>query len=171
MVTLRLARAGTKKRPVYHLVATDWRDRRDGRFIEKLGYFIPGRDLLVVNDESGRILARRWRFAVPTRPKRWIKQGQAGREGLAGQLGLLFMKNLIEYIAKALVDAPDAVEVSEFGDEEASIIKLKVQKEDLGKVMARRAAPPRPCAPCSARPRSRPRSGRPSRSSNRSPGR
>jgi hypothetical protein len=48
------------------------------------------------------------------------------------------MKDLIEYIAKALVDAPDAVEVSEFGDEEASIIKLKVQKEDLGKVIGKK---------------------------------
>ena len=48
------------------------------------------------------------------------------------------MKDLIEYIAKALVDAPDAVEVSEFGDEEASIIKLKVQKEDLGKVIVKK---------------------------------
>ncbi len=51
MVTLRLARAGTKKRPVFHLVATDSRSRRDGRFIEKLGYFIPGRDILVVDSE------------------------------------------------------------------------------------------------------------------------
>ena len=48
------------------------------------------------------------------------------------------MKDLIEYIAKALVDAPDAVEVSEFGDEEASIIKLKGQKEDLGKVIGKK---------------------------------
>lgn len=48
------------------------------------------------------------------------------------------MKDLIEYIAKALVDAPNAVEVSEFGDEEASIIKLKVQKEDLGKVIGKK---------------------------------
>lgn len=48
------------------------------------------------------------------------------------------MKDLIEYIAKALVDAPDSVEVSEFGDEEASIIKLKVQKEDLGKVIGKK---------------------------------
>lgn len=48
------------------------------------------------------------------------------------------MKDLIEYIAKTLVDAPNAVEVSEFGDEEASIIKLKVQKEDLGKVIGKK---------------------------------
>lgn len=42
MLTLRLARAGTKKRPVFHLVATDSRARRDGRFVENLGYYIPG---------------------------------------------------------------------------------------------------------------------------------
>ena len=48
MVTLRFARAGTNKRPVFHIVATDSRDRRDGRFIEKLGYFIPQRDIVVL---------------------------------------------------------------------------------------------------------------------------
>lgn len=48
------------------------------------------------------------------------------------------MKNLIEYIAKSLVDAPDQVEVTEFGDTEASIIKLKVSKEDLGKVIGKK---------------------------------
>ena len=40
-VVLRLARAGTKKRPVYHIVAADSRAPRDGRFIERLGYFNP----------------------------------------------------------------------------------------------------------------------------------
>lgn len=48
------------------------------------------------------------------------------------------MKDLIEYIAKALVDAPDDVEVTEFGDDEASIIKLKVGKDDLGKVIGKK---------------------------------
>lgn len=48
------------------------------------------------------------------------------------------MKDLIDYIAKALVDSPDAVEVTEFGDDEASIIKLKVSKEDLGKVIGKK---------------------------------
>ena len=38
---LRLARAGTKKRPFYHLVVADSRFPRDGRFIERLGYFNP----------------------------------------------------------------------------------------------------------------------------------
>ena len=38
---IRLARAGTKKRPVYHIVIADSRSPRDGRFIERLGFFNP----------------------------------------------------------------------------------------------------------------------------------
>ena len=40
-VVIRMARAGTKKRPFYHIVAADSRAPRDGRFIERLGYFNP----------------------------------------------------------------------------------------------------------------------------------
>src|ERR1044072_990478 len=38
---IRMARAGTKKRPVYHIVVADSRSPRDGRYIERLGYFNP----------------------------------------------------------------------------------------------------------------------------------
>ena len=48
------------------------------------------------------------------------------------------MKELIEYIARALVDSPDAVEVTEYGDEQASMITLKVAREDLGKVIGKK---------------------------------
>ncbi|MDH3326478.1 MAG: 30S ribosomal protein S16 [Gammaproteobacteria bacterium] len=41
MVTIRLARGGAKKRPFYHLVVTDSRNRRDGRYIERVGFFNP----------------------------------------------------------------------------------------------------------------------------------
>ncbi|MCK5876230.1 MAG: 30S ribosomal protein S16 [Candidatus Marithrix sp.] len=47
MVSIRLSRGGAKKRPFYHIVVTDSRNRRDGRFIERLGFFNPvarGRD-------------------------------------------------------------------------------------------------------------------------------
>jgi predicted RNA-binding protein YlqC (UPF0109 family) len=47
------------------------------------------------------------------------------------------MKELIRYIAKALVDNPEAVEVSEVEREQTSVIELKVAKEDLGKVIGR----------------------------------
>ena len=55
MVKIRLARAGAKKRPFYHLVAADSRSPRDGRFIERLGFFNPiavgGEARLRVNTE------------------------------------------------------------------------------------------------------------------------
>jgi small subunit ribosomal protein S16 len=41
MVTIRLARRGAKKRPFYHINVTDSRNSRDGRFIERLGFFNP----------------------------------------------------------------------------------------------------------------------------------
>jgi len=41
MVTIRLTRGGAKKRPFYHVVVTDSRNRRDGRYIERLGFFNP----------------------------------------------------------------------------------------------------------------------------------
>ena len=41
MVTIRLSRAGAKKRPFYHVVVTDSRNSRDGRFIERLGFVNP----------------------------------------------------------------------------------------------------------------------------------
>ena len=41
MLKLRLSRGGTKKRPVYKLVVADSRFSRDGRFIEKVGFFNP----------------------------------------------------------------------------------------------------------------------------------
>jgi len=41
MVTIRLSRAGVKKRPFYHIVVTDSRKKRDGRPIERLGFFNP----------------------------------------------------------------------------------------------------------------------------------
>ncbi len=39
MVTIRLARAGAKKRAFYHIVVTDSRKPRDGRYIERIGFF------------------------------------------------------------------------------------------------------------------------------------
>ncbi len=47
------------------------------------------------------------------------------------------MKELIEYIAKALVDLSDQVEVSEIVGEQTTVIELKVAKEDLGKVIGK----------------------------------
>lgn len=41
MVVIRLSRGGAKKRPFYHVVVTDRRRRRDGNYVENIGYFNP----------------------------------------------------------------------------------------------------------------------------------
>lgn len=41
MVTIRLSRGGAKKQPYYRVVVTDSRNRRDGRYIERVGFFNP----------------------------------------------------------------------------------------------------------------------------------
>jgi predicted RNA-binding protein YlqC (UPF0109 family) len=47
------------------------------------------------------------------------------------------MKELIAYIARALVDSPDKVEVTEVAGEQTSVLELRVAKEDLGKVIGK----------------------------------
>jgi len=47
------------------------------------------------------------------------------------------MKNLVKYIAEALVDNPDQVQVNEIEGEQTSVIELRVAKEDLGKVIGK----------------------------------
>ncbi len=64
MVVIRLARGGSKKRPFYNIVAADSRNRRDGRFIERLGFYNP-----VANEKQERV-----RIAAD-RLNHWIGQG------------------------------------------------------------------------------------------------
>jgi len=55
MVVIRLARGGAKKRPFFNLVVADSRRARDGRFIERIGFYNPkapeGRERLRINNE------------------------------------------------------------------------------------------------------------------------
>ncbi len=62
---IRMARAGTKKRPVYHIVVADSRHPRDGRFIERLGYFNP----LLPKDNADRL-----KFDIE-KAKTWLSKG------------------------------------------------------------------------------------------------
>jgi predicted RNA-binding protein YlqC (UPF0109 family) len=50
---------------------------------------------------------------------------------------VVLMKELIKYMAQALVDNPDKVEVSEIVGEQTSVLELRVAKEDLGKVIGK----------------------------------
>lgn len=64
MVTIRLSRGGAKKRPFYHLVATDSRSSRDGRYIERLGFYNP---LAASHEEVLRVDAERIKY--------WLSKG------------------------------------------------------------------------------------------------
>ncbi|MCC7040781.1 MAG: 30S ribosomal protein S16 [Burkholderiales bacterium] len=56
MVVIRLARGGAKKRPFYNIVVADSRHRRDGRFIERVGFFNP---IATEKEEGLRLSAER----------------------------------------------------------------------------------------------------------------
>lgn len=64
MVTIRLSRGGSKKRPFYHLTVTDSRKSRDGRFIERVGFFNP-----VARGQEERLRIDRERV------EHWVDQG------------------------------------------------------------------------------------------------
>ena len=64
MVVIRLARGGAKKKPFYHVVAADRRNPRDGRYIERLGYFNP-----LARGQESRLELQEERVNY------WIKQG------------------------------------------------------------------------------------------------
>ena len=75
MVSIRLSRGGAKKRPFYHIVVTDQRNRRDGRYIERLGYFNP-----IAADQKDKL-----RIDLP-RIDYWIDQGAQPSERVSNLL-------------------------------------------------------------------------------------
>lgn len=64
MVVIRLARGGSKKRPFYNIIVADSRSRRDGRFIERVGFYNP-----VANEKQERV-----RLSAD-RINHWVEQG------------------------------------------------------------------------------------------------
>ena len=77
MLRLRLSRGGTKKRPIYKLVVADSRFARDGRFIEKVGFFNP----LLPKDKKERV------GLESDRIKYWLGQGARPTVRVARILG------------------------------------------------------------------------------------
>ncbi len=86
MVTIRLARAGSKKRPFYHLTVTDSRKSRDGRYIERVGFFNP-----VARGQEERLRVEMARI------DHWVALGA----------------QLSDRVAKLLKDLPKAAETTE----------------------------------------------------------
>ena len=135
-VRIRLTRVGATKQPTYRLVVADSRSARDGRAIDTIGHYNPRTDPIeLVVDEAK---AKDWlsKGAQPSDTvRRLFKQAgvlpgaQVGRPMAAAEL--------VEYVAKSLVDDPDAVTVEVVNGEDGTIIELHVAESDMGKVIGR----------------------------------
>ena len=86
MVVIRLTRGGSHKRPFYHIVATEARFKRDGRFIERLGFYNP------IENSSGIELR-----VVSERIDYWVSKGAKVSDAVA---------RLVKKNAKISADRP-----------------------------------------------------------------
>ena len=91
MVVIRLARGGAKKRPFFNVVVADSRNRRDGRFIERVGFYNP---IATKGEEGLRLAVDRIGF--------WRERGAKLSDTVAG-----LVKNSVK--KSAAPAAPDAV--------------------------------------------------------------
>ena len=134
MVKIRLRRMGAKKAPYYRIVVADARSPRDGRCIEEIGTYNPLTEPATITVDAEKA-------------QTWIKNGAQPTDtvrGLLKKAGVLYfsqrsftMKELLLYMAKNLVDDPDAVTVTETSDEEGKVLELRVAPGDMGKVIGR----------------------------------
>jgi small subunit ribosomal protein S16 len=93
---IRLARAGAKKRPYYHIVVADSRSPRDGRFIEKVGSYNP----MLPADHAERIRL------VSERLTHWLSQGAIATDRVAKFLGNAGLAPKREYPAQPIQSLP-----------------------------------------------------------------
>jgi small subunit ribosomal protein S16 len=89
MVKIRLTRGGAKKRPFYQIVVADIRNARDGRYIERIGFFNPG-----ATGGEDRLRVDR------ARAQHWLERGAQPTERVA---------HLLKQAAKQADSAPEAV--------------------------------------------------------------
>ena len=93
---IRLARAGAKKRPYYHIVVADSRSPRDGRFIEKLGSYNPM--LPAEHEDRLRLQAERIQH--------WVSQGAVATDRVAKFLGQKGVGPMPSYSEQPVKSAP-----------------------------------------------------------------
>jgi predicted RNA-binding protein YlqC (UPF0109 family) len=127
-VVLRLSRAGTHKAPFYHVVATDSRKPRDGRYIEEAR-------APEAQGGSDRALAQGRREAQPDRrgaPQEGEGAAARREEGVGGPV-----RDLVLWLARELVDRKDAVQVDVLERDRSTVFELTVDPDDLGRVIGR----------------------------------
>ena len=129
MLSIRLRRTGSTKRPYYRVVVADSRDWRDGRFVEMLGHYDPRREPRRGEDRrgAGEALDGQGGEGHRHRPQ----PPEAGRgEGVA-------VKRLVSHLARGLVREPGRVRVHEHVEHGRTVIELEVAPADRGRVIGR----------------------------------
>ena len=133
---MRLRRVGSKKNPIWRIVVADRRSPRDGRTIETIGQYNPQTEpSLIVIDEDR---AKHWleNGAKPTRTVSHLLRTK-GIES-SQRIGCDPMRDLLDFLARGLVEEPDAVIVTEIEEIEGEVIlELEVAEGDLGRVIGR----------------------------------
>ena len=120
-VKIRLRRMGAKKAPFYRVVVADSRYPRNGRFIEEVGTYNPLTDPATVNIDAEAV-------------KKWISNGAQPTDTVKA----LLKKEVLEIIAKSLVDYPEQVDVKEINNEDQTVtLELRVAESDMGKVIGK----------------------------------
>ena len=121
--------SGSRKNPIWRIVVADRRSPRDGRTIETIGHYNPQTDPSTIVIDEDR--ARHWldHGAQPTR----TVAGLLRTKGIEA-VGSL-MRDLVEFLARALVEDPDAVEVEEVEENGDLIVEVTVGGDDLGRLI------------------------------------
>ena len=130
-VRLRLTRIGSRKNPVWRVVVADQRAKRDGRVIEIVGHYNAQTNPSTIVLDEERI--RDWlaRGAQPTGRSQSCCAPRASISAAA-------MKELLEYLARGLVEHPDQVSVNEVKEDDgATVLELSVADDDYGNIIGR----------------------------------
>ena len=135
MVTIRLSRAGAKKRPFYHIVVTDSRNKRDGKYLERLGFYNP---MAVGGEEKIKLDSDRLGYwvshgaQIAERVKRVVKESKDTPEEADNRIKLKEEKRIKKLESKkANKEAAAEVEKKEEPKEAAAEVEKKeASKED-----------------------------------------
>ena len=123
---------GSRKNPIWRVVVADRRSPRDGRTIETIGHYNPQtQPSTIVIDAPER--AQHW-LAHGARPSRTVA-GLLRTKGI--QISRLVMRDLVEFLARALVEDPDSVQVEEVEENGDLVLEVTVGSDDLGRLIGK----------------------------------
>ena len=123
MVVIRMKRAGAKKRPFYRVVVADSRSRRDGRYIEQLGYYDPLTEPATFQVDAEKFAA-------------WIRKGATPSESV----GVMMARHAPEALRPAPLVPPAAAEMPAPAESGAAPAKKAAKKKGAAKKKAPKKA-------------------------------